>query len=87
LPERLQSEVDEAVVRCRQQEQVYRLHEKLHGEKLISDLEFIDKETKLALAHSVLTNKQVQARQAEARARDLEAQVEVQKEASICMPV
>jgi multidrug resistance efflux pump len=86
LIERLRAEADEAVVRCQQQEVVYRLHEKLHQEKLISDLEFIEEQTKLALAKSVLTNKQVQVRQAEGRAREMETQVELQKEASIRMP-
>ena len=72
LTERLQAEAGEAAVRCQKQEQVYRLHEKLHEEKLISRLGFLEEETKLALARTALSTKQVQARQAEARTRDVE---------------
>ena len=86
LTGRLQAEADEAAVRCQQQEQVYRLHEKMHEEKLISRLAFLEEETKLALARTALTNKLVQARQAEARAREIERQVELQKEAMVQMP-
>ena len=86
LTGRLQAEADEAAVRWQQQEQVYRLHEKMHEEKLISRLAFLEEETKLALARTALTNKQVQARQAEARAREVERQVELQKEAMVQMP-
>ena len=86
LTDRLRAEADEAAVRCRQQEQVYRLEEKLHEEKLISRLAFLEEETKLALARTALTNKQAQARQADARAREVERQVELQKEAMVQMP-
>jgi multidrug resistance efflux pump len=86
LTERLQAEADEAAVRCQQQEQVYRLHEKLHRDKLIPDLEFFEEQTKVAASRSVLTNKLIQARQAAARAREVEAQVELQKQAVVNMP-
>ena len=86
LTGRLQAEAEEAAVHCRQQEQVYRLHEKLHEQKLISQLAFIEEETKLALAQTALTTKQAQARQAEARMREVERQVELQKEAMVQMP-
>jgi len=86
LTERLQAEAGEAAVRCQKQEQVYRLHEKLHEEKLISRLAFLEEETKLALARTALSTRQVQARQAEARTRDVERQVELQKEAMLEMP-
>ena len=86
LTERLRAEADEASVRCRQQEQVYRVHEKLHEEKLISHLEFIDEQTKLAMARAALTNKLVQASQAEARAHEAARQVDLQKEALVQMP-
>lgn len=86
LTDRLRSEAEEAAVRCRRQEQVHQVHEKLHREKLISDLAFIEEDTKLALAQTALTNKQAQARQAEARLLDVERQVELQKEAMVQMP-
>jgi multidrug resistance efflux pump len=86
LTGRLQAETEEAAVRCRQQEQVFRLHEKLYEEKLISRLAFIEEETKLALARTALTNKQAQARQAAERASATERQVELQKEAMVQMP-
>src|SRR5207302_4587146 len=86
LTERLHAEADEAAVRYQQQEQVYRLHEKLHEEKLISRLAFLEEETKLALAQTALSNKQSQARQAEARTREVERQVELQKETMVQMP-
>jgi multidrug resistance efflux pump len=86
LTDRLRAEAEEADVRCRQQEQVYRVHETLHQEKLISNLAFMEEETKLALARTALTNKQAQARQADARLCDVERQVELQKEAIVRMP-
>ena len=86
LTERLQAEAEEATVRARQQEQVYRLHEKLHTEKLISRLAFLEEETKLALTQTAQTNKQVQVRHAEKRQRELERQVELQKDATVQMP-
>jgi membrane fusion protein (multidrug efflux system) len=86
LTERLHAEADEAAVRCQQQEQVYRLHEKLHQEKLISRLAFLEEETKLALARTALSNRLTQARQAAERAGAIERQVELQKEAMVQMP-
>ncbi len=86
LTERLQGEVEEAAVRTRQQEQVYRLHEKLYEEKLISRLAFLEEETKLALTRAAHTTKQAQTRQAESRQKELERQVELQKDASVEMP-
>jgi len=86
LIERLRAEADDARVLCQQQEQTYRVYEKLHQEKLISDLEFIAEQTKLAVAKSTLTNKQVQARQAEARAHEIDTQVDLQKQAIVSMP-
>ena len=86
LTDRLQAEADEAGVRCQQQEQMYRVYEKLHRDKLISDLEFIDEQTKLAVSRSAFTNKQAQVRQAAARAREVESQVELQKRAVVNMP-
>lgn len=83
---RLRAESEEAAVRFRQQEEIYQVHEKMHAEKLISRLAFLEEQTTLALARAVMTNKQAQAAQAEARCREVEKQVELQKEASIQMP-
>ncbi len=86
LTERLQAEAEEAAVHLRQQEQVYQLHEKLYEQQLISKLAFLEEETKLTLARTTLTNKEAQARQAESRMREVERQVELQKEAVVQMP-
>jgi multidrug resistance efflux pump len=86
LAERLQAEADEAAVRLEQQEQVYRLHERLHEQKLISNLEFIEEQTKLALVGTAATNKLRQAVQAQARAQAVERQLDLQKTAVVQMP-
>lgn len=86
LTERLQAEADEAAVVCLHQESVCKLHEKLHAEKVISDLQLSEEQTKLAVARTALTNRQLQARQAAARASSIQHQVELQKEAIVKMP-
>jgi membrane fusion protein, multidrug efflux system len=87
LVERLQVETDEAIVRHKQQEQIFRHHEALFKEQLISRLAYLDEETKFALALTARTNKQAQLHQALARAREVERQVDLQKEATVTMPV
>src|SRR5262249_8151178 len=66
--------------------QVYELHAKLYDQQLISKLAFLEEETKLTLARTTLTNKEAQARQAESRMREIERQVQLQKEAVVQMP-
>jgi len=86
LAERLHAETEEAAIHLQQQEAVYQLHERLHAEQLMSRLAFLDEQTKLALARAVMTNKQARAAQAEERSRELERQVDLQKDALVCMP-
>jgi multidrug resistance efflux pump len=86
LAGRLTAERDEAAVRSRQQEEVYRLNQKLFEEKLISRLALLEEETKLALARTVMTNKETLAAQAQDRCRDVKRQVELQKAAIVTMP-
>jgi multidrug resistance efflux pump len=86
LAARLNAEAEEAVARCRHQEQVYALHQKLHEEKLLSRLAFLEEGTKLALARTAMTNRQGMARQAEDRMKAIESQVELESGAVVEMP-
>jgi multidrug resistance efflux pump len=86
LTDRLHAEVGEATIRCKQQEEVFKVHENLYEAKLISRLAFVEEQTKLALAQTVLSGKQAQARQAETRVREMKPQVELHQEAAVQMP-
>jgi multidrug resistance efflux pump len=87
LVERLQMETDEAIVRHKQQEQIFRHHAALFKEQLISRLAYLEEETKVTLALAIVTNKQAQLKQALARSRDVERQVALQKEAMVAVPM
>lgn len=87
LIERLQVETDEAIVRHNQQEQIFRHHEALFKEQLISRLAYLEEQSKVALASTTMTNRQAQLQQALTRSRDVERQVALQKEAAVTMPV
>ena len=86
LAERLRAESDEAETRYQQQQPIFGLHKSLYEEKLISRLEFLAEENKLTMARTAMTNKQAQAHLAEERCREVERQVELQKEAVVRMP-
>ena len=86
LVERLQMEVAEATVRHKQQEQIFRHHEALFKEQLISRLAYLEEETKATLTLTIMTNKQAQLQQALTRASEVERQVALQKEAAVTMP-
>jgi membrane fusion protein, multidrug efflux system len=87
LVERLQMETDEAIVRHKQQEQIFRHHAALFKEQLISRLAYLEEETKVTLALAIVTNKQAQLQQALARSREVERQVALQKEATVAVPM
>jgi biotin carboxyl carrier protein len=86
LTERLQAEAVESALRFRQQEEIFEFHEKLYKERVLSRLEYVEEQTKLALARTIMTNKQAQAVQAEERRKEISAQVELQKHAVVKMP-
>jgi len=86
LAERLQAESEEAAVRLERQEEVTRVHEKMFAEQILSRLELIEEQSKLALARTVLTNKLTLAKKAAERAADLTRQVQLQQNAVVKMP-
>jgi multidrug resistance efflux pump len=84
--ERLQAEAGETAVRLAKQEEMFKHHQKLYDEKILAVLDFLAEETKVAVARTTWSNKSVQLRQAEARCREVEQHVALQKEATVTMP-
>jgi multidrug resistance efflux pump len=84
--ERLQAESEEAALRFKQQEEVYRIHQKLYDEKVLSRLALLEEQTKLEVAGAVMTNKQTLAVQARDRCATIKRQVELQRAAVVKMP-
>jgi multidrug resistance efflux pump len=84
--ERLAAESAEAAVRFRQQEEVYRIHQRLFNEQVLSRLELLEEQTKLEMARAGLTNKQALAAQALDRSGTMKKQVELQRTALVKMP-
>ena len=84
--ERLQAESDEAAVRFKQQEEVYRINQRLFDEQVLSRLALLEEETELKVAHAAMTNKQILAAQARDRSLGVKRQVELQRAATVKMP-
>jgi multidrug resistance efflux pump len=84
--ERLKGETEEAALRFRQQEEICALHRKLYEEKVLSRLALLEEETKLAVARTILSNKQALAAQANDRVGIIKRQVDLQKAAVVEMP-
>lgn len=86
LADRLQAESEEAAVRLERQEEVTRLHGKMFAEQILSRLELIEEQSKLALARTILTNKLALAKKAAERVSELTRQVQLQHNAIVTMP-
>ena len=84
--ERLEAESDEAALRFKQQEEIYRVHQKLFDEQVLSRLVLLEEQTKLEVARAAMTNKQTLAAQAKERWRNTQRQVELQRAATVKMP-
>jgi multidrug resistance efflux pump len=86
LVDRLSAELAEAEVHRAKQEQIFKHYEGLFQGKLISRLEFIEQESKVAFCQAALDQKKGQLRSAEVRVREVEQHLALQKEASVSMP-
>lgn len=84
--DRLHAELTDAELRLTRQEQIFKHHEKLFTEKLISQLEYLEQETKVALCQTAVGYKKDQLRAAQERVREIEHHLELQKEAPVSMP-
>jgi hypothetical protein len=84
--ERLQAETEEAAVRLAKQQQIFAHHQKLQDQRVLAPLEFLQEETKLAVVRAGWSNKLAQLQRAEARGREIEQQLALQKEATVAMP-
>jgi multidrug resistance efflux pump len=84
--ERLHAESEEATLRCKQQEEIYRINQRLYEEKIISRLVLLEEETKLEVARTVMTNKQILAAQAKERCEGTRRQLDLQRAAIVKMP-
>ena len=86
LVDRLRAESIEAELRHTKQEQIFQHHAALFREKLVSRLEYLEEESKVALCQSTMTQKREQLRAAEARRCDVERHLALQQQAVATMP-
>ena len=86
LVDRLRVESTEAELRHARQEQIFQHHAALFREKLVSRLEYLEEESKAALCQSTMTQKREQLRAAEARRREADRHLALQKQAVTTMP-
>ena len=86
LVDRLRAEIADAGLRHARQKQIFEHYEALFKDKLISRLEFIEQESKVALCHAALDQKKDQLRAAEAREHEVEQHLALEKQASVPMP-
>jgi multidrug resistance efflux pump len=84
--ERLAAESEEASLRFKQQQEVYRIHEKLFEEQVLSRLALLEEQTKLEVARTAMTNRQTLAAQAQTRCLKIKGQVELQRTGIVDMP-
>lgn len=86
LVDRLRVESIEAELRHTKQEQIFQHHAALFREKLVSRLEYLEEESKAALCQAAMTQKRDQLRAAEARRREVDQHLALQKQAVTTMP-
>jgi multidrug resistance efflux pump len=86
LVDRLRVESTEAELRHTKQEQIFQHYAALFREQLVSRIEYLEEESKVALCESTKTHKREQLRSAEARCRELEQHLALQKQAVTTMP-
>jgi multidrug resistance efflux pump len=86
LVDRLRAELGDLEVRLSRQQAIFKHYEALFAEKLISRLAYLEEESKVALCQTAVTQKKDQLRSAEARGREIEHHLSVQKQASVSMP-
>lgn len=86
LVDRLRVESAEAELRCAKQEELFKHHKALADQKLIPRMEYLEEESKVALGRIGASSKKDQLRGAEARAREIEKQLALQKQAETTMP-
>jgi multidrug resistance efflux pump len=86
LVDRLRAEVADAELRHAKQQQIFKHYEALFKDKLISRLEFIEQESKVTLCQAARGQKADLLRSAEARVREVEQHLALQKQASVTMP-
>lgn len=86
LADRLRSEIADAELRHTRQDEIFKHHAALFEKQLISRVAFLEEETRVALSRSAVMQKQQQLRSAEARGREIEQHLALQKEATVTMP-
>jgi multidrug resistance efflux pump len=86
LVDRLRVEVAEAELRYSKQQQIFEHFEALFKDKLISRLEFIEEEAKVALCQDGVNQKKDQLRSAETRWHEVEQHLALQRQAAVTMP-
>lgn len=86
LTDRLRMETAEAEIRYATQQELFKQHEALFKDKLIPRVEYLTEEAKVALCRVAMNNRKDQLRAAEARSREIEQQLALQKQAITVMP-
>ena len=86
LVERLRVDCAEADLRFAKQMEMFKHHEALFQKGIVSQLAYLEEETKVELCRITMTHRKEQLRAAEARRAETERQVALQKEAVVTMP-
>ncbi len=86
LCSRLEGDIAESEMRREKLAQLIKHDTKLKSEKLLAPVQLMEEEMKLSRAQATLTTKREQLIAAEARAREMSQQLELQKEAVMTMP-
>jgi multidrug resistance efflux pump len=86
LVDRLRVDSAEAELRFARQAELFKHHEALFQQKLITRMVYLEEETKVELCRISMNNRKDQLRAAELRRAYIEQQVALQKEAVVTMP-
>lgn len=86
LVDRLRVEAAEATLRLEQQEELFKYQQTLFDDKIISRAVYFEEQSKVALCRITVNSRNEQLHAAEARSRDIEKQLSLQKQAVATMP-
>src|SRR4030095_8425185 len=86
LVDRLRVESAEAELHYAKQEELFKHHEALFKDQVISRMAYLEEEGKVALLRISANSKKDQLRAAEARSRDIEKQLALHKQSASTMP-
>lgn len=86
LADRLRAELADAEVRLGRQAEIFKFHQALFEKQLLPQLDYAEQEAKVAFCQTAAAQKKDQLRSAEARLREVEQHLALQKQAVVTMP-